>query len=287
MRKLLIFVFCLFGMMASAEDITVALLEPLTVPGSTECTPMEISMVRGELRKAFARQSGFQPLARMDVDAMLKEQGFQRSGVVDDKQIKEIGKMTSAQYICVSKITKYKTQLYIESYLVDIETGGYGLSATQYANVRNEDYSKLPNACFELAREMLGDLNGSQKGQSHITPSNKPDNIITPSIKEDENQKKEIYISYNPQTGKEEMHVSKARGEYTMHIGDEVSLKEAQQLARDDALRNAIFKAKEERNDVFFNIIGYSIIEEGSNIHPSHTGDLVFYCVMNNVILEK
>lgn len=163
MKKLIIFVFCMLSIVASADDVTVALLEPLTVPGSTECTPMEISMVRGELRKAFARQSGFQPLARMDVDAMLKEQGFQRSGVVDDKQIKEIGKMTSAQYICVSKITKYKTQLYIESYLVDVETGGYGLTATQYVNVRDEDYSTLSTACLEMAQEMVSGLGGKIK----------------------------------------------------------------------------------------------------------------------------
>lgn len=163
MKKLFTILFCMFAIIASADEMKLALLQPLTVPGSTECNPMEISMVRGELRKAFGWQSDFQVLTRMDVDAMLKEQGFQRSGMVDDAQRKQVGAMTGAQYICVSSITKYNTQIYIESYLVDIETGQMTNPASQYINVKNEDYSTLPTACGELAKEMLGELGGTRK----------------------------------------------------------------------------------------------------------------------------
>ncbi len=153
---------------ASAEDIKLALLQPLTIPGSTACNAMEISMVRGELRKAFGWQSNFQVLTRMDVDAMLKEQGFQRSGMVDDAQRKQVGVMTGAQYICVSTITKYNTQLYIEAYLVDVETGQMTNPATQYINVQNDDYSTLPASCNELAKEMLGEIAGTPRKSARI-----------------------------------------------------------------------------------------------------------------------
>lgn len=166
MKKLLIILLSALSLTANAENIKLALLQPLTVPGSTECNPMEISMVRGELRKAFGWQSDFQVLTRMDVDAMLKEQGFQRSGMVDDAQRKQVGIMTGAQYICVSSITKYNTQIYIEAYLVDIETGQMTNPASQYINVKNEDYSTLPDACGELAKEMLGELGGTRKRAS-------------------------------------------------------------------------------------------------------------------------
>ncbi len=163
MKKLFTILFCLLTVAVGAEEMKLALLQPLTVPGSTECNPMEISMVRGELRKAFGWQSDFQVLTRMDVDAMLKEQGFQRSGMVDDAQRKQVGIMTGAQYICVSTITKYNTQLYIEAYLVDVETGQMTNPASQYMNVKDEDYSTLPTACGELAKEMLGELGGTRK----------------------------------------------------------------------------------------------------------------------------
>lgn len=169
MKKILfILLFCMLGVMASAEEVKMALLQPLTTPGSTACNPMEISMVRGELRKAFGWQSDFQVLTRLDVDAMLKEQGFQRSGMVDDNQRKQVGIMTGAQYICVSSITKYGTQLYIEAYLVDVETGQMTNPATQYANVKNDDYSTLPASCNELAKEMLGGIAGGKKRSSGV-----------------------------------------------------------------------------------------------------------------------
>lgn len=168
MKRLFILLFCMLGVIANAEEVKMALLQPLTTPGSTACNPMEISMVRGELRKAFGWQSDFQVLTRMDVDAMLKEQGFQRSGMVDDNQRKQVGIMTGAQYICVSSITKYGTQLYIESYLVDVETGQMTNPASQYINVKDEDYSTLPAACGELAKEMLGEIGGGKRKSSGV-----------------------------------------------------------------------------------------------------------------------
>lgn len=161
MKKLFTILFCLLAVMASAEEMKMALLQPRVAEGSDPCKPIERNMVRGELRKAFGWQSDFQVLTRTDVDAMLEEHGFQQTGFVDAKQRKEVGIMTGAQYICVSTITKDGTQLYIESYLVNIETGQMTNPATQFANVQNNDYSTLQEPCNQLAKEMLGDLGGS------------------------------------------------------------------------------------------------------------------------------
>ena len=158
MKKILTILFCLLGMMASAEEIKMALLQPRVAEGSEACLPIELNMVRGELRKAFGWQSDFQVLTRTDVDAMLREHGFQSSGMVDDEQRKQVGIMTGAQYICVSTITKYQSQLYIEAYLVNIETGQMTNPATQFAKIVGGDYSTLQTPCNELAREMLGEL---------------------------------------------------------------------------------------------------------------------------------
>jgi len=185
MKKLFTVLFCLLGMMASAEQMKMALLQPRVAEGSDACRPIELNMVRGELRKAFGWQSEFQVLTRTDVDQMLKELGFQQSGMVDDNQRKKVGEMTGAQYICVSTITKDGTQLYIESYLVNVETGQMTNPATQYANVENNNYGTLQEPCNELAREMLGELGGSSAKQSntvhnhpvHTTPTT-PNNTI-------------------------------------------------------------------------------------------------------------
>lgn len=163
MKKLFLILFCMLGMMASAADVKLALLQPRVADGSEQCTSMEINMVRGELRKAFSKESSFQVLTRADVDIMMEEQGFQRSGMVESAQRKQIGVMTGAQYICVSTITKYHTQLYIEGYLVNIETGEMTNAATQYVNVKDENYMLLPSACSELAKEMLSEIGPKRK----------------------------------------------------------------------------------------------------------------------------
>ena len=87
MKKLLCFLFCLSSLMARAEDMTIALLQPRVAEGSETCLPIELNMVRGELRNAFGRESNYKILTRQEVDAMLKEHDFQRSGLVDDKPI--------------------------------------------------------------------------------------------------------------------------------------------------------------------------------------------------------
>lgn len=167
MRKLLLILFSMLAVYASAE-VKMALLEPRVAEGSDACRPIELNMVRGELRKAFGWQSDFQVLTRTDVDQMLKELGFQQSGMVNDSQRKKVGEMTGAQYICISTITKDGTQLYIESYLVDVETGQMTNPATQFANVQNNDYSTLQEPCNALAKEMLGELGGGKRKSSGV-----------------------------------------------------------------------------------------------------------------------
>lgn len=169
MKKFLTILFCLLCISIYAEDMTIALLQPRVAEGSETCLPIELNMVRGELRNAFGRESNYKILTRQEVDALLKEHDFQRSGLVDDTQRKQIGIMTGAQYICVSTITKYKTQLYVEAYLVNIETGQMTNPATRYVNIKDEDYSLLQGPCNELAREMLGEIGGTE--HKRVTPS--------------------------------------------------------------------------------------------------------------------
>lgn len=163
MRRFLLIFLATMTLTASAEDVIMALIRPRAEAGTYKVESMEINMTRGELRNAFTWQAGFRVVTRTDVDALLNEHGFQQSGMVADNQRTKIGEMTGAQYICVSTITKYASQLYIEAYLVNVETGEMTNSASQYVNIKNEDYSLLPEACSNLASEMLGEIGGGKK----------------------------------------------------------------------------------------------------------------------------
>ena len=181
MRLNLLLIFCMLGLLVSAEEKKIALLQPRVAEGSDSCKTIEINMVRGELRKSLGWQSDFQVLTRMDVDLMLQEHGFQSSGIVDESQRRQLGVMTGAQYICVSTISKYGTQLYIEAYFVDVETGQMSNPASQLANIKEGDYSMLATSCNNLAKEMLGEVTSthadSRKTESQIVEAAPPKEV--------------------------------------------------------------------------------------------------------------
>ncbi len=153
----------------------VAMLETLNGDKSVGDLAFELNMVRGELIKAICLQSGYRAFMRTDIDQLMKEYGFQNSGMVADAQRKRIGEMAGADFICVSKLTKKQSFFYIEAYLVDIVTGEYSVPATQYVTLRGNDYAELFEKCKTLAQELLGNV-----GPSVTTPPRTP--VITPSI---------------------------------------------------------------------------------------------------------
>ena len=176
MKKLLTLLLLTISLAAVADRKIVALLQPLPI-GTTAIEPIEISMVRGELRTAISNNSDFQVVTRLDVDKILEEQGFQRTGMVDDNQRKEVGRMTGAEYICVSTITKYASQLYIEAYFVNVETGEMTNTATIYTRIDNADYSKLPGSCENLAKKILGEVGGGRTNYTNGTRSPSPTQV--------------------------------------------------------------------------------------------------------------
>lgn len=156
MKKLLIILLSALSLTAVAQNQKIALLEPRVGEGSTEVTGMEKAMVRGELRKAIVTMPGYEAITRGDIDQMMKEQNFQRTGMVNDAQIKKMGEMSGADYICVSTLTKSNTEFYLEAYLIKLETGKMSNPASQYGELVNGKLANMLPVCELLAQELLG-----------------------------------------------------------------------------------------------------------------------------------
>lgn len=156
--KKIIFLLTILAFVASAiaqnSKKTIALLEPLVGEGSTKVDGVEKAMVRGEMRKAICVIDGFNAVTRTDIDQLMKEHGFQYSGMVSDEQRKQIGKMRAGDYICVSKITKSNTQFYLEAYLIDVESGDISNPASQRGTLVNGECNNLYSLCQALAKEL-------------------------------------------------------------------------------------------------------------------------------------
>lgn len=138
-----------------AQNRKIALLEPRPGEGTT-VSGMEKAMVRGELRKAIVNHTGYEAFTRSDIDQLMNEQGFQRTGNVSEEDIHKLGEMSGADYICVSTLNKSNTEFYLEAYLIDIESGAISNPASQFGELVDGKLSNMLPVCQALAQELLG-----------------------------------------------------------------------------------------------------------------------------------
>ena len=160
MKKALLFIVLFLAQInCVAEEIQVAMLEPLAM--TTNVKMIEKQMIRGEMVKAIASQSGYAAFSRTDIDQIMQEHNFQQSGMVDDSTRAKLGAMHGVDFVCIMKITKEENYYYLEANLVNIETGKISNPATQYGELQNGNLGNMFSACEALAGELVGRKNQS------------------------------------------------------------------------------------------------------------------------------
>lgn len=115
-------------------------------------TTFQSNMIRGGMETAIANAEGYEGFDRSAFDMIIQEQNFQRSGAVDDAQIKELGRMAGVQYILVTEAESEDGYLYILAKLLDIETGKYGKA---YDKLCESNPSAIKKACSELGGQLF------------------------------------------------------------------------------------------------------------------------------------
>lgn len=180
MKQLFSIFLCCLTSLLCAQNKTIALSEPRIGEGSTEISGMEKAMVRGELRKAIVNISGYEAVTRQDIDQMMKEHDFQRTGLVNSEQIKKLGILSGADFICVATLTKSNTEFYLEAYLINLETGAMSNPASQYGELLNGKIANLFPACQALAKELLsGNVPTATNSLKYDMPTNNNTNYYS------------------------------------------------------------------------------------------------------------
>ena len=87
------------------EKKTVAVLDPICRDNSVN--PFFQQMVRGAMESAVTTSSEYEAYDRSAFDQIQKELAFQRTGAVNDSQIKEMGEMAGVDYVLVSEVSAY------------------------------------------------------------------------------------------------------------------------------------------------------------------------------------
>ena len=162
--KTILFLFLLISGMVSAQVKRVAVLE--TVDKENKVSYANKLVLRTSLSKAIANTPGYEVYDRTDVDAIMSEHTFQRTGLVNSDQIKRLGEMTGAEYILVAEAVKINAQnLFVTAKLLDVET-----ARTIVTEMLEINTDHMQQGCMILAKKMFSDKRELDFGTAPVGP---------------------------------------------------------------------------------------------------------------------
>lgn len=152
---LILYVLCSFAL----ETKKVAILEVTDVDG--KLTTSQKLMLRTNLAQVVSNTEGFEAYDRTNLDAIMNEHDFQRSGLVDKDQIRQLGVMVGAAYILLPEgAVADENNLYVTAQLLNVETGKIEFTANELVGI---SAVSMKQGCEALAKKILGELKLSNK----------------------------------------------------------------------------------------------------------------------------
>lgn len=156
--------FLLFLLMATSSLIcccqsikSVAILE--VVDKADQLEYGQKLLIRSALSRAITNTKGFEAFDRTDVDAIMQEHDFQRTGLVSAEDIKAIGEMTGAAYVLVAEGVLMDGGIFLTAKILNVETAK--VEVTDNELLKDAKATSIQNGCQKLARKMFGVLAGS------------------------------------------------------------------------------------------------------------------------------
>lgn len=141
----------LSAMLTFAQVRKVAILEVVdrqdNIPYSNKL------ILRTNLSKAVTNTDGYEAYDRTDIDAIMNEHDFQRTGLVSNDQIKHLGAMTGAEYVLVPEaVLLDEKTMYITAKLLNVETAKTEITDNQMMGI---EPSELKKGCELLAEKLF------------------------------------------------------------------------------------------------------------------------------------
>jgi len=109
----------------------------------------------GELARVISGSDSYLAVDRTEIilEQLAKEHTYQRSGAVDDDQIKALGQQLGVQYLCISDINPVGKRYYLDTRLVDVVSAEIMRSVTETSALKDaEDMSRIARS---IALELI------------------------------------------------------------------------------------------------------------------------------------
>lgn len=152
-KKLLLGSLLLLSLFASAATVKkVAILEVVDREGKLSYA--QKVMLRTTLAQSITNTAGYEAYSRTDVDAILGEQNFQRTGLVSDEDIKRLGAMAGADYILkLEGVVADASTILATATILNVETGRMVILESALVGAATQDMQlgcqKLANQIYE------------------------------------------------------------------------------------------------------------------------------------------
>ncbi len=153
MKKTLLLLFALiFGLIVSAQTKRIAILETIDKE-NTVSYAVEV-MVRSNLTKVISNTPGYEGYDRVNISQIMDEHDFERTGLVSEEQIRQLGVISGADYLLVSEAVKVdESNIFVTAKILNVETAKTESSENALMGVAAQD---IQHGCESLANRLLG-----------------------------------------------------------------------------------------------------------------------------------
>ena len=165
-----------FSIAATAQNKKIAILETVDKKGDV---PYGILLqLRSNLTYAISNTPGYEGYDRVDMASIIGEHDFQRTGMVSNEQIRQLGEMTGCSSILVAEAAVYdKDNIIITAKILNVESTSVEKAVPP--QIANTNPKEMQNACIELAAKLIEKESMPQKPTANNKPMKKENPVKT------------------------------------------------------------------------------------------------------------
>lgn len=134
------------------ETKKVAILE--VVDRENKLTYSQKLVLRSNMARAIANTDGYEAYDRSDVDVIMSEQDFQRTGMVSDAEIRKLGELTGVSLILVTEgVLLEANKIFVTAKILNVETGRVDMTDNITMGMES---GAMQQGCNTLASKLFG-----------------------------------------------------------------------------------------------------------------------------------
>lgn len=134
------------------ETKKVAILE--VVDRENKLTYSQKLVLRSNMARAITNTDGYEAYDRSDVDVIMSEQDFQRTGMVSDAEIRKLGELTGVSLILVTEgVLLEANKIFVTAKILNVETGRVDMTDNITMGMES---GAMQQGCNTLASKLFG-----------------------------------------------------------------------------------------------------------------------------------